>query len=118
MAVVNAQTKQVGSAPIAPNDPISAGSASARAVANIGISTGTRATINGTLAYVHTSYVFGGYTRLIFGVNNGTQTIQILARADALTTTDFDNLNSKAIGAAITVVADTSTTPYTALSIQ
>jgi uncharacterized protein UPF0182 len=118
MAVVNAQTKQVGSASIAPNDPISAGSASARAVANIGISTGTRATITGTLAYVHTPYVFGGYTRLVFGVNNGTQTIQILARADTLTTTDFDNLNSKAIGAAITVVADTSTTPYTALSIQ
>ena len=118
MAVVNAQTKQVGSASIAPNDPISAGSASARAVANIGISTGTLATINGTLAYVHTPYVFGGYTRLVFGVNNGTQPIQILARADILTTTDFDNLNSKAIGAAITVVADTSTTPYTALSIQ
>ena len=118
MAVVNAQTKQVGSASIAPNDPISAGSASARAVANIGISTGTQATINGTLAYVHTSYVFGGYTRLVFGVNNGTKTIQILARADTLTTTDFDNLNSKAIGAAITIVADTSTTPYTALSIQ
>ncbi|TMI18705.1 hypothetical protein E6H32_04575 [Candidatus Bathyarchaeota archaeon] len=32
--------------------------------------------------------------------------------------TGFDNLNSKSIGAAITVVADTSTTPYTALSIQ
>jgi len=32
--------------------------------------------------------------------------------------TDFDNLNSKSIGAAITAVADTSTTPYTALSIQ
>ncbi|HWY27904.1 MAG TPA: UPF0182 family protein, partial [Candidatus Sulfotelmatobacter sp.] len=117
MTVVDAQFKQVGSALINPNSSTDVGSAASRAVTNLGI--GTQATINGTLAYIQPPYTVGGFSRWIFGVNTGApQLVQIVAKADTLTTTDIYNLNGKALGAKITVVVDTSTTPYTALSIQ
>ncbi len=119
MTVVDASTKQVGSALITPNDFSNVGSAATRAVTNIGISTGTRTTITGTLNYIYT-YQQGGYTRWLMGINTSPTTIvQVLAKAEPpLTTTDIYNINSKKLGDPITIVVDNSTTPFTVLSVQ
>jgi hypothetical protein len=120
MAVVDASTKQVGSATVNPNSPTDVGSAATRAVSTIGISTGTQTTISGTLNYTY-SYQVGGNTRWLIGINSpvgSQQVVQVLAKAETLTTTDIYNINSKMLKSPITVVVDTSTTPYTALSVQ
>ena len=122
MAVVDAKTKQAGSALIDPSDPthISASTASTRAVNSIGIATGTQTTISGTLNYTYT-YQVGGNTRWLIGINTpgGPQPVtQVLAKAETLTTSDIYNINSKTPGKPITVVVDNSTTPYTVLNVQ
>jgi len=117
MAVVDASTKQVGSSPIQPNNPTDVGGSATRAVNNIGISTGTQATINGTLA---NRYQYDlPPTRWIIGINTPSGVVQVLAKAEALTPQDIFKLDNTAIGANISVKVDTSTTPYpTVLSVQ
>jgi uncharacterized membrane protein (UPF0182 family) len=120
VAVVDASTKQVGSYFISnPNSYTEVGSATTKAVNNIGISTGTQTTINGTLTYRY-QYEQGGNTRWILGIKTtSTTTVQVLAKAETLTTTDIYKISntSTSVPTTITVVVDNSTTPATVLRV-
>jgi len=52
------------------------------------------------------------------GKTNSTTTIQILAKAETLTSTDQVKIATVTVGAKITVIVDTSQTPPTLLSVQ
>ncbi len=119
VAVVNAYTKQVGSYAITnPNDSTEVQSATSRAVSGLGVATGTQQTITGNLTSIN-SYVVSGNTRWILGIKtSSTTTVQVLAKAETLSTTDIIKITTTSIGAKITVVVDTSTAPPTVLSVQ
>jgi uncharacterized membrane protein (UPF0182 family) len=119
VAVVDASTKQVGSDFILnPNSYTEVGSATTKAVNNIGISTGTQTTVNGTLAYKY-QYEQGGNTRWILGINTGGSVpVQVLAKAETLTTTDIFKISNTSLSSKITVVVDNSTSPATVLRVQ
>jgi len=119
VAVVNAYTKQVGSYAITnPNDSTEVQSATSRAVSSLGVSTGTQQTISGNVTSIN-SYVVNGNTRWVLGIKtNSTTTIQVLAKAETLTSTDQVKIATVTIGAKITVLVDTSQTPPTVLSVQ
>jgi len=102
-----------------PTSSIEVGSATTKAVSTIGIST-TQATVNGTLAYRY-QYEQGGNTRWILGIKiTSTTTVQVLAKAETLTTTDIYRISntSTTVPTTITVVVDSTTLPYTVLSVQ
>ena len=118
VAVVNAYTKQVGSYAITnPNDPTEVQSATSRAVSNLGVSTGTQQTISGNVTTIN-SFVVNGFTRWVFGIKTNSTTVQVLAKADTLTSTDQVKIASLTGGAKVSVVVDTSQTPPTVLSVQ
>ncbi|HEV2120660.1 MAG TPA: UPF0182 family protein [Candidatus Bathyarchaeia archaeon] len=118
VAVVDASTKQVGSYFISnPNSYTEVGNATTKAVNNIGISTGTQTTVNGTLAYRY-QYEQGGNTRWILGINTTSGQVQVLAKVETLTTTDIFKINNTNISSTFTVVVDNSTTPATVLRVQ
>ena len=120
VAVVDGSSKQVGHYFIQdPTSSIEVGSATTKAVSTIGIST-TQATVNGTLAYRY-QYEQGGNTRWILGIKTtSTTTVQVLAKAETLTTTDIYKISntSTTVPTTITVVVDSTTMPYTVLSVQ
>jgi len=120
VAVVDGSSKQVGHYFIQdPTSSIEVGSATTKAVSTIGIST-TQATVNGTLAYRY-QYEQGGNTRWILGIKiTSTTTVQVLAKAETLTTTDIYRISntSTTVPTTITVVVDSTTLPYTVLSVQ
>jgi hypothetical protein len=120
VAVVDASTKQVGADFISnPNSYTEVGSATTKAVNNIGISTGTQTTVNGTLSYRY-QYEQGGNTRWILGIKTtSTTTVQVLAKAETLTTTDIYKISntSTVVPTTITVVVDNSTNPATVLRV-
>src|SRR5438477_4044867 len=103
VAVVNAYTKQVGSYAITnPNDPTEVQSATSRAVSSLGVSTGTQQTISGNVTKID-SYVVSGNTRWIIGIKtNSTSTIQVLAKAETLTSTDQVKIATLTNGTKIT----------------
>jgi hypothetical protein len=112
VAVVDASTKQVGSYFIKnPNSYAEVQASTTFAVNNIGISTGTQNIVNGTLVNRY-QFEQNGNTRWIITINNGTRTIQLLAKAETLSTTDIYKINSTNIGSAISFVVDNTTTPY------
>jgi len=119
VAVVNAYTKQVGSYAIQnPNDSTEVQSATSRAVSALGVSTGTQRTISGNVTSIN-SYVVNSYTRWVLGIRtNSTSIIQVLAKAETLTTSDQLKIATVTIGAKIAVLVDTSQTPPTVLSVQ
>ena len=119
VAVVNAYTKQVGSYAITnPNDSTEVQSATSRAVSSLGVSTGTQQTISGNVTSI-SSYVVSGNTRWVFGIRtNSTTVVQVLAKAETLTTADQVKIATLIPGAKITVLVDTSQTPPTVLSVQ
>ncbi len=117
VAVVDASTKQVGHYFI--QDPTSStevGGATTQAVATIGIST-TQTTVTGNLTSID-QYVQGGNTRWDIGIKTTTGTVQVLAKAETLTTTDIFKIYNTGIGNKITVVADKTMSPYTVVSVQ
>jgi len=110
VAVVNAQTKQVGSALFTPNNYAQVQGATANAIANLGVVTGAGTTINGTIAY-RDQYVVNGNTRWILGINptGGGSTIQVYAKAEALTPDDIAKISNATVpGGSISVVVDSS----------
>ncbi len=109
VAVVDASTKQVGSYFIQnPNSYTEVQSATAKAVANLGLVTGTGATINGTLTY-RDQYEVGGNTRWILGITpSGGSLVQVYARAETLTPNDIAKIENTAIGATISVNVDSN----------
>ena len=119
VAVVNAYTKQVGSYAIQnPNDSTEVQSATSRAVSALGVSTGTQLTISGNVTTI-SSYVVNGNTRWVFGIRtNSTTVVQVLAKAETLTTTDQVKIATLTGGVKITVIVDTSQAPPTVLSVQ
>ncbi len=119
VAVVDASTKQVGSDFISnPNSYTEVGSATTKAVNNIGISTGTQTTVNGTLTYRY-QYEQGGNTRWILGINTTSGQVQVLAKAETLTTSDIYKISntSTTVPTTITVVVDNSTIPAIVLRV-
>jgi hypothetical protein len=71
-----------------PNDSTEVQSATSRAVSNLGVSTGTQQTISGNVTSI-SSYVVSGNTRWVIGIKtNSTTTIQVLAKAETLTSID------------------------------
>jgi uncharacterized membrane protein (UPF0182 family) len=119
VAVVNGYTKQVGSYAITnPNDSTEVQSATSRAVSNLGVSTGAQQTISGNVTSIN-SYVVNGNTRWVLGIKtNSTTTIQVLAKAETLTTADQVKIATVTNGTKITVQVDTSQIPPTVLSVQ
>jgi hypothetical protein len=119
VAVVYAYTKQVGSYAITnPNDSTEVQSATSRAVSSLGVSTGTQQTISGNVTSI-SSYVVNGNTRWVFGIRtNSTMVVQVLAKAETLTTADQVKIGIPILGAKIAVLVDTSQTPPTVLSVQ
>jgi hypothetical protein len=116
--VVDASSKQVGHYFIQnPTSSIEVGSATTKAVNSIGIST-TQTTVSGNLTS-RDSYVEGGNTRWILGINTGgTVPVQVIAKRETLTTVDILKIATTPLGKPITVLVDNSTTPYTVLSVQ
>jgi hypothetical protein len=63
----------------------------------------------------------GGPSRWILGItpNGGTQPIQVLAKAETLTTNDIVLINTTATpNGSISVVVDNTTNPFTLLKVQ
>ena len=118
VAVVDAKSKQVGHYFIQdPTSSVEVGGATTQAVSTIGIST-TQTTITGNLTSID-QYVQSGNTRWILGIKtNSTTTVQVLAKAETLTTSDIVKIYTTGLGNKITVVVDKTTSPYTILSIQ
>jgi hypothetical protein len=119
VAVVDASSKQVGHYFIqVPTSSIEVGGATTKAVNSIGIST-TQTTVSGNLTSIH-QYVQGGNTRWILGITTtgGPVPVQVLAKAETLTTADILTISTTPLGKPITVVVDNSTTPFTVLSVQ
>ena len=111
VAVVDGSTKQVGSYFIRnPNDFDEVRIATSLAVSSMGVSTGTQTTINGTLDY-RVKYDSGGNTRWILGITktNGTP-VEVLAKAETLTTADISKIDRLSIGGPVSVVVDDTNT--------
>lgn len=112
VAVVDGATKQVGSYFIQnPNDFAEVNAATGRAVSSIGVPTGTQTTINGTLTY-RVKYDVGGNTRWILGIDkgDGTPIVEVLAKAETLSTSDIAKIDTRPIASFISVVVDSSNT--------
>jgi len=117
VAVVDAKSKQVGHYFIQdPTSSIEVGGATTQAVSTIGIST-TQTIVTGNLTSID-QYVLGGNTRWVIGIKTTGGTVQVLAKAETLTTTDIFKIYTTGVGNKITVVADKTTSPYTVLSVQ
>src|SRR5919109_494087 len=111
VAVVDAQTKQVGSAFINPKDPASVQTATANAVANLGVATVVGTTINGTLTYRY-QYDLPP-TRWILGItpSGASQPIQVIAEAEKLSNSEIYTIVSTPVGTGtISVVVDSTNT--------
>ena len=121
VTVVDAKTKQVGHYFIQkPTNSAEVATAAANAVNNIGISTGMQVTISGNLTY-RSQYDQNGNTRWILGITTKTTTVQVLAKAESLTTTDILKISTATTSppSPIIVVADNSTMPIpTVLRVQ
>src|SRR4029077_9419823 len=101
-----------------PNDPTEVQSATSRAVSSLGVSTGTQQTINGNVTSIG-SYVVNGNTRWVIGIRtNSTTIVQVLAKAETLSTSDQVKIAALTTGNKITVLVDTSQAPPTVLSVQ
>jgi hypothetical protein len=117
VAVVDASSKQVGHYFIQdPNSSVEVGSATTKAVNTIGIST-TQTIVSGNLTSSY-QYDLGGNTRWILGIKTTSTTVQVLAKAETLTTADILKISTATLGNKITVAVDNSTTPYIVLSVQ
>jgi hypothetical protein len=65
------------------------------------------------------SYVVNGNTRWVIGIRtNSTTTVQVLAKAETVTTTEQVKIATITVGAKITVLVDTSQPPPIVLSVQ
>ena len=120
MVVVDAATKQVGSASINPNSPADVGTSATRAVSSIGIATQPPILISGNLTYRY-QYDDNGNTRWILGIKTSTtQTVQVLALREKLTVSDIFTISNTSTNppGRITVTADNSTSPAIVLSAQ
>jgi hypothetical protein len=121
VAVVNAETKQVGVDFI--NDPSSSTEvqgATERAINSMGIATGTRIVFNGTLTY-RIQYEAGGNTRWLLGITPASgPTVQVLAMRENITTNDIFLINTTVVpGGNISVVVDNSAgQPFILLKVQ
>ncbi|HET7405217.1 MAG TPA: UPF0182 family protein, partial [Candidatus Bathyarchaeia archaeon] len=94
VAVVDASTKQVGSAFITPNDFVSVQSATSRAVSTLGTVASTGTVVNGTLT-TRIQYEVGGNSRWILVITpSGGQPVRVYAKAETLTTTDIYRITS------------------------
>jgi hypothetical protein len=118
VTVVDASSKQVGHYFITrPTDSVEVGGATTQAVNSIGITT-TQKTISGNLTSID-QYVQGGNTRWVLGIKTtSTTTVQVLAKAETLTTTDIFKIYTTGIGNKITVIVDNTSSPYIILSVQ
>jgi len=119
VAVVNAETKQVGVDFIDnPNLSSEVAGATTKAINSMGIATGTQLTINGTLTYRYGPFDKGGNAQWIIGITptGGTQPIQILARYETLTPSEvYTLITTPTPNGSISVVVDNT---FTLLKIQ
>ena len=119
VAVVNAETKQVGVDFIDnPNLSSEVAGATTKAINSMGIATGTQLTINGTLTYRYGPFDKGGNAQWIIGITptGGTQPIQILARYETLTPSEvYTLITTPTPNGSISVVVDNN---FTLLKIQ
>ena len=120
VAVVNAETKQVGVDFIDnPNLSSEVAGATTKAINSMGLATGTQLTINGTLTYRY-QYEAGGNTRWLLGITPSSGPIvQVLAKAETLTANDIFLINNTTIpGGSISVVVDNTTSQLILIKVQ